>query len=93
MRTRVVVVLLLTAGLLGLIGFWHPVTAQSAAPLVLCAPCSGKDFNVPSDRGMALMTSSGEIRFYPLNQAPPIRIGLLSRLGTPIAWDSKLAGR
>jgi hypothetical protein len=42
----------------------YPVKAQqSSGVVVLCAPCGGKDFNVPSDRGMALMTSGGDIWF------------------------------
>ena len=93
MPKTVVQVLVLAAVLLGVIGLSQPLTAQSGAPLVLCAPCSGKDFNVPSDRGMALMTSNGEIWFYPLNQAPPIRIGQLAKLGAPIAWDAKLTAQ
>jgi hypothetical protein len=65
---------------------YPPAPTPAQPPVVVCAPCLGRDFGVAGDQGMVLLSGDGNLWFYPLNRTSPVRIGLLTAVGAPIRW-------
>jgi hypothetical protein len=86
MANRLLFITIGLVALVGAVGVYSPTRAQEQQPTIVCAPCAGKDFGVQADQGMVLLAADGNLWFYPLNRASPMRIGTLGPAGTPIRW-------